>query len=904
MQKYNVLNNFLFLRYEILVILSFCSSHNLNFSIYGNLTRREVECTEDSECPRPPFGTENADRLALNSIIDLGCKLITWPKPNWKIENALLFFSWPKPNWKIENALFWPKPNWKIENGILTYNVVCVDSPSAVPFERVLTIPVKDIPTGGTCHKGKCTICSRKSCNSRNQCQRGQCKLLPPGRCGSANDCQSGGTCFLSYCISGCRSDFECEGNSFCANRQCTKVEVSETSCKDNIPKGVKFDGILKCWDDWGLKENTTSGWNIVRQAWGKNELLREIVVDPIGGGNVVKIRYPKRSINPGIRIRGGSGIYAAPLDMRDSTLLMLEWQVFFEPGFNFQFGGKLPGLFGNTIENYSSGCSGGDKAYDCFATRKMWRENGDGELYLYVNKKYQSSLNCGTGCVPNPTYGYSIGRGNFRFPTVRWTKVREVTKLNTFTNGKFNADGALDLYFDDNDEPSISAKNIVFRDNENITPAGIDFATFFGGKEEKFRSPKLQYAYFKGFKLWAGNGNISTITGDIDEISNFEPCPLSATFSDIDKIDSRCTDRIIIKELASELHSTLLNYTNFLYLNSNYDQLFLQYRETMNQAFQNSFAAWMKANAATFFSCEVEIKICCCGRTGWCLDHHGFACNSGESCVPGNYLVLKDPCPYAPYAPPNGFETFGPENIKERIRPAVFKLKDPDGFYARLKEDTGMFKENIYFEESRDVWDGVIWKNIAHLKFDMPNPKELIEPKLQDHHNSVDYLYGCSFDPFNFDNCINAFAVPVYLLTDALDSMHSIVQQITKLNKKAAEERLKLAVIGFLSLFSLLLPGIGGALQAGAIAMLAIRTTAVLINLGLGIHGAVDTVNNNGTTLDYIFCILDMGLGAFEGFSMISTAARSSKLGKIVDMRAALNGAELGMLKPLSVAK
>ncbi|XP_050413617.1 uncharacterized protein LOC126828082 [Patella vulgata] len=39
--------------------------------------------------------------------------------------------------------------------------------------------------------------------------------------------------------------------------------------------------------------------------------------------------------------------------------------------------GGKLPGLFGD--------CSGGRHSTTCFSARLMWREKGDGEIYVYM---------------------------------------------------------------------------------------------------------------------------------------------------------------------------------------------------------------------------------------------------------------------------------------------------------------------------------------------------------------------------------------------------------------------------------------------------------------------------------------------------------------------------------------
>lgn len=93
---------------------------------------------------------------------------------------------------------------------------------------------------------------------------------------------------------------------------------------------------------------------------------------------NVMQVRFPAGSVNPGSRPRGGADFYAAPLDLSEAKNVTLEYEVFFPANFSFVKGGKLPGLYGG-----HEGCSGGDDAEGCFSTRMMWRADGAGELYL-----------------------------------------------------------------------------------------------------------------------------------------------------------------------------------------------------------------------------------------------------------------------------------------------------------------------------------------------------------------------------------------------------------------------------------------------------------------------------------------------------------------------------------------
>ncbi|KAF8949642.1 hypothetical protein BGZ52_005309 [Haplosporangium bisporale] len=69
------------------------------------------------------------------------------------------------------------------------------------------------------------------------------------------------------------------------------------------------------------------------------------------------------------------------------SRFIRLEYQMLFQPGFNWVKGGKLPGILSGSEQGCNAGCSGGGSAENCFSTRMMWRANGEGELYLYAAK-------------------------------------------------------------------------------------------------------------------------------------------------------------------------------------------------------------------------------------------------------------------------------------------------------------------------------------------------------------------------------------------------------------------------------------------------------------------------------------------------------------------------------------
>lgn len=107
-----------------------------------------------------------------------------------------------------------------------------------------------------------------------------------------------------------------------------------------------------------------TKAWNITKDAYGQKN--RQWAPDPVNPGErTLQITYPSGSSNPGGHVVGGTGMYAQPLVLAPNQPTWMQYQVYFDPKFDFVKGGKLPGLFGG-----HPSCSGGNSAEDCFSAR------------------------------------------------------------------------------------------------------------------------------------------------------------------------------------------------------------------------------------------------------------------------------------------------------------------------------------------------------------------------------------------------------------------------------------------------------------------------------------------------------------------------------------------------------
>jgi len=207
------------------------------------------------------------------------------------------------------------------------------------------------------------------------------------------------------------------------------------------------------------------------------------------GGG--IDVVYPAGSYSPEGPIIGGFGVWTAH---KIPNTAILQFGVFFPADFNFVHGGKLAGLYGG-----KQSCAGGDPAVDCWSVRVMWRENGDGELYLYANRPAQDPAICqmpGNYCSPD--FGWSLSTGAFRFRRGEWSNVEVRVTMNSI--GQRNGVCSIRI----NGAEVIRYNNFVYRIPQypNLAVDGIAMDTFFGGGSDYWATPNRQVTKFRDFVL------------------------------------------------------------------------------------------------------------------------------------------------------------------------------------------------------------------------------------------------------------------------------------------------------------------------------------------------------------------------------------------------------------------
>jgi hypothetical protein len=237
--------------------------------------------------------------------------------------------------------------------------------------------------------------------------------------------------------------------------------------------------GVGVPWHANFAKTNWLGEWQPRQHGtWGMDNLS---VQEPKDGkfAKVLRAVFPKGSSSPSASrnenapLGGGQfyGTFERPADH-----LFLRYFARFAPGFDFVKGGKLPGLYGG------SETSGGriPDGTNGFSTRFMWREGGQGEVYVYMPS--------------SDKYGTSLGRGTFTFKPGQWYCVEQELTLNT----PGAPDGTVRVWLDG--AAVFQQERLLLRTVPNLQIEGVFFSTFFGGSDTTWASTADTYIDFADF--------------------------------------------------------------------------------------------------------------------------------------------------------------------------------------------------------------------------------------------------------------------------------------------------------------------------------------------------------------------------------------------------------------------
>ena len=215
-------------------------------------------------------------------------------------------------------------------------------------------------------------------------------------------------------------------------------------------------------------------------------------------GAPAMRISYPAR----GHGSAAGVIFYASPRVL-PATQAWFSYRVFFQAGFPWRLGGKLPGLKIGTGDASGGVWSGTGASY-----RVMWREGGIAVAYVYYEVRDPRNFASRAVMRQDPSFdsiahvtagGCDLWRagGRMRFAAGQWNTVKLYCKLNT--PGRF--DGVCELEV--NGARSTYAK-MRWRD-DRATIGQVFFATWFGGGSSVYDAGSNCTSWLRDFSLITG---------------------------------------------------------------------------------------------------------------------------------------------------------------------------------------------------------------------------------------------------------------------------------------------------------------------------------------------------------------------------------------------------------------
>lgn len=177
------------------------------------------------------------------------------------------------------------------------------------------------------------------------------------------------------------------------------------------------------------------SSWYAMEQNNGENA---RIVSDGAEHGNVLQLKYPAHCLGPNDDPIACAGQIKQPLT-ESAEEMWVAYDVFFEEGFDFVKGGKLPGLCGGKCYTGGNRPSIGDG----WSARVMWRSNGNVVQYLYFVDQTSTY-----GDDAKWDLGGTITQKQFQIG--KWHRlVTKVTLNSVVTEGAGEKNGKIKSWFD-----------------------------------------------------------------------------------------------------------------------------------------------------------------------------------------------------------------------------------------------------------------------------------------------------------------------------------------------------------------------------------------------------------------------------------------------------------------------
>ena len=254
--------------------------------------------------------------------------------------------------------------------------------------------------------------------------------------------------------------------------------------------------GNAQAKEDFKRNDYDKSWWYAMDKNNGENS---KIVYDGEEHGNVLQLKYPKGCVGPSDNDTPACAAQIIQPLVKTADTMWSVYDIFFEDGFEFQLGGKLPGLCGGKCYTGNAMPETGDG----WSARIMWRKDGNAVQLIYFmgqsseyGDDFKWDLN---GTITQK-----------QFTTGTWHRIVNKVSMNTITApGNGDKNGRVQAWLDG--EPVLDVDTLRLRDYDTVKVDKFYLSTFHGGSSTEWAPTHDCFIRYDNFTVSTDSIAVST---------------------------------------------------------------------------------------------------------------------------------------------------------------------------------------------------------------------------------------------------------------------------------------------------------------------------------------------------------------------------------------------------------
>ena len=258
----------------------------------------------------------------------------------------------------------------------------------------------------------------------------------------------------------------------FCAAAFSAATASDTVSFVNFENREVGVYGNAEAKEDFKRNDYDKSWWYAMDKNNGENS---KVVYDGEEHGNVLQLKYPKGCVGPNDNDTPACAAQIIQPLVKTADTMWSAYDIFFEDGFEFQLGGKLPGLCGGKCYTGNAMPETGDG----WSARIMWRKDGNAVQLIYFmgqesvyGDDFKWDLN---GTIPQK-----------QFTTGTWHHIVNKVSMNTIASpGNGDKNGRVQTWLDG--ELALDVDTLRLRDYDTVKVDKFYLSTFHGGSSAEW---------------------------------------------------------------------------------------------------------------------------------------------------------------------------------------------------------------------------------------------------------------------------------------------------------------------------------------------------------------------------------------------------------------------------------